>query len=175
MVLLPVSLMAAPNTWIKSKLFAAICQTGHHLASGSSSPHPLHSCMVWVLPHWLLSFFFFLLFFYLTQCFSALKLVNMLCRGSGPEYLEMITLFFLFMISLFPQLSPPQEGLPQPLPTTTNYYQETLSLWSSLILNIFWNCLFKNPFTYLSCLFICYVFTTTWNESWLWSESLTGS
>lgn len=121
------------------------------LACLQSSPHPLHSCMVWVLPRWLLS-----IFFDPTQCFSALKLMNLLCRGFGPQYLEMITLLFLCVISLTPQLSLLQEGLPQPLPTATNYYHETLSLWCSLVLSSFWNCLLKSPFTYLSHLFVCY-------------------
>lgn len=161
--------MATPNTWIKSKLCAAICRTGRHLASGSSSfftppPPLLHGLGSATMA----SFYFF----DPTQCFLALKLMDLLCCGSGPQYLEMITLLFLCVISLSSHLSLLQEGLPQLLPTATNYYHETLSLWCSLVLSSFWNWLLKNPFTYLSHLFVCYVFTATWNESLLWPDPL---
>lgn len=58
------------------------------------------------------------------------------------------------MISLSPQMSPQQGNLPQPL-LTTSYCNKTLLL----------NYLFKNSFSYLSCLFaMC--------ESLLWPEPL---
>lgn len=120
--------------------FPCLQQLGHNLATLASSIFGPH------------------------QALPTLKLVNVLCCGSEMEHPEKLTLLLPFIIPASLQLSPLQEGLPQPCPTATSYHHKTLSLWSSLR-NIVWNLLICSI-----CLFVKCLPPLSRIESLLWPE-----